>query len=280
MTLVRNQPTSELKDLVAKLGGSWSGSSAMCKCPAHNDSTPSLSIRQGDRGILVTCHAGCDPVDILRELARIAKLPDFKHANIEPEKPRKGQPHLAIWREAKPIAGTIAERYIRETRNIWAPLHDVRYHPRCPLGKSPNATFSPALIIAMRRDGQIEAIQRIFLNETTADYTEKVVLGISIGAAWTNGDPATVVGIAEGFETAAAYSSLTGIQAWSTMGAKRFHQLIIPARVKTLVLLADNDPEGRRARDRAEETYQRPGLTIETEWPPGKMKDWAQLLKR
>lgn len=280
MTLVRNQPTAELRDLVAKIGGTWSGNSAMCKCPAHSDKTPSLSIRQGDRGILVTCHAGCDPADILRELARIAKLPDFKHSVIEPAKPRKGQPHLSIWHESKTIAGTVAERYVRETRNIWAPLHDVRFHPRCPLGKSPNAIFAPALIIGMRRDGVIEAIQRIFLDETTATYTEKACLGISIGAAWTNGDPATVVGLAEGFETAAAYSSLTGIQAWSTMGAKRFHQLTIPKRVKTLILLADNDAEGRRARDRAEEAYARPGLMIETEWPPGRMNDWAQLLKR
>ena len=50
--------------------------------------------------------------------------------------------------------------------------------------------------------------------------------------------------------------------------------------VETLILLADNDAEGRRARDRAAETYRRPGLAIETEWPPGRMNDWAQLLKR
>jgi hypothetical protein len=74
--------------------------------------------------------------------------------------------------------------------------------------------------------------------------------------------------------------SLTGIQAWATMGAKRFHQLTIPSGVETLILLADNDTEGRRARDRAWEAYKRPGLTIETEWPPGGMNDWAQLLKR
>ena len=83
-----------------------------------------------------------------------------------------------------------------------------------------------------------------------------------------------------GFETAAAYLSLTGIQAWATMGAKRFHQLTIPSSVETLILLADNDAEGRRARDRAWQAYQRPGLTIKTEWPPGGHNDWAQLLKR
>lgn len=132
----------------------------------------------------------------------------------------------------------------------------------------------------MRRAGELAAIQRIFLDPATANYTAKLCLGSAIGAAWTNGSPARTVGICEGFETAAAYTSLTGIQAWATMGAKRFHQVEIPASVETVILLADNDPEGRRARDRAFEAYVRPGLAIETEWPPGRMNDWAQLLKQ
>ena len=49
---------------------------------------------------------------------------------------------------------------------------------------------------------------------------------------------------------------------------------------ENLFWIYDNDAEGRRARDRASESYRRPGLAIETEWPPGRMNDWAQLLKR
>lgn len=280
MMIVRNKPTAELRSLVKSLGGTWSGDTAMCACPAHADRTPSLSIRQGDRGILLTCHAGCDSRDVLRELTRFTRIPDFNRAIIEKAKPNLGMPHLAIWRAAMPIEGTLAERYVRTTRNIWAPLNDLRYHPHCPKGQGALATFEPALLVAMRRAGGIEAIQRIFLDPTTADYTEKRVLGAAIGAAWTNDPPARTIAICEGFETAAAYMSLTGIQAWATMGAKRFHQLTIPSEVETLILLADNDTEGRRARDRAWEAYKRPGLTIETEWPPGGMNDWAQLLKR
>ena len=140
--------------------------------------------------------------------------------------------------------------------------------------------FGPALLVAMRKAGEIVAIQRIFLDPATRDYTEKLVLGQAIGAAWTNGPRGRTIGICEGFETAAAYTSLTGILAWSTMGAKRFHQVEIPASVETVILLADNDPEGQRAQRRALEAYARPGLAIETEWPPGRMNDWAQLLKR
>ena len=64
------------------------------------------------------------------------------------------------------------------------------------------------------------------------------------------------------------------------MGAKRFHQVELPTSVERVILLADNDPEGRRAEARAREALTRTGLDIDTEWPPGAMNDWAQLLKR
>jgi hypothetical protein len=84
----------------------------------------------------------------------------------------------------------------------------------------------------MRKAGAIAAIQRIFLDPSTSAYTEKRVLGQAIGAAWTNGPARQDHRHLRGFETAAAYTSLTGIQAWATMGAKRFHQLDIPASSK------------------------------------------------
>ena len=280
MVLVSNHPTAELKHLVARLKGTWHGTVAMCCCPAHQDRTPSLSIRQGDRGILVTCHAGCDSTTVLRELSRIAKLPTFHREDIKPAPKRTGKPHLAIWKSAIPIEGTVAERYVRDTRNIWATLNDVRFHPRCPKGKGADALYLPALIVAMRNNGNVEAIQRIFLDPATAQYTEKITLGVSIGSAWTNGIPQPTVGLCEGFETAAVYTSLTGIQAWSSMGAKRIHQLTLPPEVKNLILLCDADAEGRRARDNAYQAYKRPGLEIETDWPPGGLNDWAQLVQK
>lgn len=280
MPIVSHKPSPDLRTFVARLGGKWTGNTAMCLCPSHADRTPSLAVRQGDRGILVTCHAGCDARDVLRELRRIVDLPK---SDAEPGSQSKALPttaHLGIWQAGRQIAGTPAERYIRQTRNIWAPLEDVRYHPRCPRGQGRLVQFIPALLVAMRRAGQVAAIQRIFLDRQDNTYTEKRVLGQAIGAAWTNGPPGRTIGICEGFETAAAYTSLTGIQAWATMGAKRFHQVQIPESVETVILLTDNDPEGRRAQRRALEAYARPGLTLETEWPPGRMNDWAQLLKR
>lgn len=47
MPLTARRPSQEIVDIVGALGGTWSGNVAMCRCPAHSDRDPSLSIRQG-----------------------------------------------------------------------------------------------------------------------------------------------------------------------------------------------------------------------------------------
>jgi hypothetical protein len=41
----------------------------MARCPAHDDSEPSLSIANGDDGkVFVRCHAGCEQHRVIAEL--------------------------------------------------------------------------------------------------------------------------------------------------------------------------------------------------------------------
>jgi hypothetical protein len=106
----RPYPAQELVDLVGSLGGTWHGRTAMCRCPAHADDTPSLSLRQGNRGILVTCFAGCNRDDVLRELRRAPRRGRFTYADSG-----GGQSGNAarLWDNAHPVEGTLAERYLR-----------------------------------------------------------------------------------------------------------------------------------------------------------------------
>src|SRR3546814_8080702 len=99
----------------------------MCLCPAHADSTPSLSIRQGDRGILVTCFAGCDREDVLRELRRI---PIRQHYSYRAMTTRASGNAARLWEQGLPIQGTLAERSL--TLRQLEPPHDaLRIHPSC-----------------------------------------------------------------------------------------------------------------------------------------------------
>ncbi len=46
---------------VRRSGGGW-----VARCPAHEDRSPSLSVREGADGrVLVYCHAGCRTDDVV-----------------------------------------------------------------------------------------------------------------------------------------------------------------------------------------------------------------------
>lgn len=58
------------RKLVESLGGQWRNSKGMCRCPAHDDRTPSLMVSIGQRAILFHCFAGCTNQAVLAALSR------------------------------------------------------------------------------------------------------------------------------------------------------------------------------------------------------------------
>ena len=52
--------SSVAQTIAQALGGHRAGNGWMARCPAHDDSTPSLSVKEtADGKLLVHCHAGC-----------------------------------------------------------------------------------------------------------------------------------------------------------------------------------------------------------------------------
>jgi putative DNA primase/helicase len=43
----------------------------MCRCPAHDDRNPSLSVSKANGRLLVHCHAGCTQDAVIGELKRL-----------------------------------------------------------------------------------------------------------------------------------------------------------------------------------------------------------------
>lgn len=273
MPLTARRPSQELVDLVGALGGVWHGYTAMCRCPAHADGTPSLSLRQGDRGILVTCFAGCQREDVLRELARVT----VTHRAMPPPASRYHPGNVErIWDQALPIENTLAERYLAQ-RNLLPAAPDLRFHPRCPYLPRPKTVFLPALLVAVRQMHDLVAIQRIFLDRQTAHYRMKLMLGTPGQGAWRGGEGGTTLAIAEGFETANAFTRIHALPCWASLGARRLDQLQLPSTITTLLIAEDNDAEGRRAAEQAAARYARDDLTIRRAAPPLGYKDWAKV---
>lgn len=276
MTLIARRPSRELIDLVGTLGGTWRGQVATCRCPSHPDRTPSLSLRQGHRGILVTCFAGCAAADVLRELRRIKPIGQFPDPACES---LTGKVNIArLWEEGCEVRGTLGARYLA-MRHLPVDLPDLRFHPRCPLGPKPRTVFKPALLVAVREGPRLTAVQRIFLDADTGGYHAKLMLGRPGSGSWAGQGGGATLAIAEGFESAAAFTILKGVPCRAALGARRLDQLSLPTNIEKLILALDADAEGRRAAAKAHKAYARADLTIEPAPPPAPFKDWADVLE-
>jgi hypothetical protein len=101
------------------------GGNYLVPCPAHDDDSPSLSLRDGDRGVQVHCFAGCKLKDVYVAIRRKDRkllepgdtAPQPVKGSSEYER-RQHEKAAWLWGRRKPIGGTIAETYLREARGI------------------------------------------------------------------------------------------------------------------------------------------------------------------
>jgi hypothetical protein len=276
MPVTAKPPSQRLIDLVGALGGNWSGYSAMCCCPAHSDATPSLSLRQGDRAILVHCFAGCDSADVLRALKAVVPGKSYAFRSAPDRTFNSTEIACGLWAQARSVAGTWGEAYC-DYRAITGRYDDLRFHPHCPKGKKPATVFLPALLVGVREGRDIKAVQRIFLRPRGEGYTGKLMIGNPQAGSWQGQHPGKTLAIAEGFESAARFADLHGIPTWASLGAARLDLCLLPDETEELLIAEDNDDEGRRASLKALGAYARDGLTIRRMAPPSRFADWAAV---
>lgn len=272
--------------LVRSLGGIWSGAGGMCRCPAHDDRTPSLSVRVGHSALLFKCFAGCSTGDVLRAVRRlypagVAPSP-VSTRGTEPHRAATGERARLLWSRSVPIPGTAAERYLLG-RGLTGPFTQLRFHARTPLAVRRGVTFRPAMIAAVRAGERIVAVQRTFLDSVAMGKARDLapahrMLGRPGTGAVRLAAAGAALGLAEGVETGLAAMQLLEIPVWTLLGTERSAIVKIPETVDRLVLLFDNDAAGRRGAARAIEAHARPGRVVETRWPPPGFNDWNDIL--
>ena len=191
-----------------KVGGTW-----MARCPAHDDRTPSLAIRDADDGkVLVYCHAGCDQarvIDALRSLGlwecfdadHTASTCRQRHALANDgqsscDDAKRTADALRIWRTAKPPAGTILETYLRSRGLSLLPPSTLRFHDSL---RHRSGSIWPAMVALVTRgtDETRLAIHRTFLSRDGAGKApvapNKMMLGPCRGGAVRLGMPNDVL---------------------------------------------------------------------------------------
>jgi hypothetical protein len=251
------------------------------KCPFHPDEEPSLKFYP-DHYFCFGCGAHGDRLNWLtageglsREEA-IAAIRDWDG----PAAPRRplGQDKTAraleLWAQAGPISGTLAERYLAETRRIDvaglpAAIDDsLRFHPHCPFG-----TVQHPCLLALMRDPETDqpiGIQRIGL-ELQAGKVRKLdrfTLGrTGVVKLWPAGS--TLV-VGEGLETTLAAATRVPYRgaplrpAWSVVSSGGLRRFPVLPDVERLIVLVDHDGngEGQAAAVRAMERWTRAGRTV------------------
>lgn len=275
----------EGRALVERLGGRWAGSGGMCRCPAHDDRHPSLSVRLGRSRLLFHCFAGCGADDILRSLQASALLepgPPAVGARVSgAEAAALSDAPLRLWGAARDLAKTPAERYLA-ARCISAGSSELRYHPRTPHGPKPFTRYRPAMIAAVRDEEGLVAVHRTFLDlrlsRLAALPNPKCGLGRFGRGAVRLGGTAARLGLAEGIETALSASEIFGVPCWATLGTERFSRVAIPAEVTELLLFLDNDEGGRRAETLAHNAFAHVP-SVEARYPRRAGADWNDVLR-
>lgn len=285
--------------IVAALGGRWKGKGGMCRCPAHEDSSPSLHVTQAPETVLIRCHAGCHWRDVMDALIFRGLWPDREDRGSPnaPMAPAARRPSVeipdddelrrrdiarGIWSKSTPIYGTDAETYLRwrAIDQIWPPT--LRFAPalRHPEGQRP----WPALVGAIQdAGGRICAVQRIFLNPGGAGkpegITRKMTLGPMRDGAVRLGRVGRVLGIAEGIETAMSCRQIYSLPVWAACGAARMHQLHIPDEVEHLIIFGDPGAPGEAAALRCQQAYRGLVDAVDVEMPPPDIGDWNDHLQ-
>jgi len=279
------------------LGGRKAGSGWTARCPAHDDRTPSLSLRDADGGkVLVRCHAGCDQGEVISHL-RASGLwtrngmrsprpfaPRRVPARTEPDadEHKRTEAALSIWQVAKPSAGTLVETYLGSRGLNLPSTARLRFHAGL---KHPTGRTWPAMIALVTRGSNDVplAIHRTFLAADGAGKApvepQKMMLGPCRGGAVRLAEPGDVLMIGEGIETCLAAMQATGHPAWAALSTSGLRTFDLPSDVHDVIVLADGDVPGEAAARHCASRWQREGRRVRIARPPKGM-DFNDMLVR
>ena len=192
---------------------------------------------------------------------------------------------LAIWCDARPLTGTIAEKYLR-SRCIEVPdaaLEVLRFHPRCPWGIGTRPAMV-ALICDIITD-EPTGIHRTALSADGFKVGRRA-FGLKGGGA-IKLSPLTAAGgellIGEGIETTLSASILGfGSPAWSVIDAGEMGRFPALPWISRLTIAVDHDETraGEKAAAQAKARWEAAGLRVRTAMPSTPGEDFNDVLKR
>ncbi|WP_296707425.1 toprim domain-containing protein [Rhodoblastus sp.] len=216
-----------------------------------------------------------DLLDVIREIRGLTGFDDIAEearrflgmSHVEPirlaprrDSGRSGSTDAArrLLAISQPIAGTIAETYLRQRRiAVFHDLASLRFHPCCyyrPDDHGPTQTW-PAMIAAVTDlAGAITGAQRTWLALDGSDKapinTQRKAMGDLLGHAVRFGRPSETLAVGEGIETMLSLkSALPHMPMAAALSASHLGAILFPSSLRRLYIACDNDPAGDGARN-------------------------------
>jgi Toprim domain len=300
---------TDLRTIARALGGEISGGQILCPGPGHSSRDRSLAVRlspTAPTGYVVHSFAGDDPlrcrdhvtarVGLRRDGRRWSTLRRRKGAaqarHAQSQAPHQGpingegtasdasrtESARWLWRGARPIAGSAAERYLREARGYGGPLPvTLRYlqargdHPHAMIAAFalPNEPEPGAIAIA---GGDVTGVHLTRLASDgrgkLGSRRDKIIIGRCLGSPIMLAPTNDLLGLAvcEGIEDALSLHAATGLGAWAAGSASRLAALSnsVPDWIDTVTVCADSDPAGRKGAGALGAALRHRGLHVET----------------
>lgn len=255
----------DAREITLLLGGRWHSGYGVASCPVcqseRRRDQKALVLADGSDGkLLADCKKlSCAFTDILAAagLSRASYRAPDPEVIAERERQRKADEEKKhrqaqeCWDQAGPIAGTVAERYLRG-RGITCDLPaTLRFHPDCWHG--PTSKRLPAMV-ALVEGSEGFGIHRTYLRPDgggKADVgPQKAMLGRVNGGAVRLTPPGRPLVVAEGIETSLSLAcGLLNAPAtiWASLSTSGMRALRLPNRPGRLTVAADGEDAGRDA---------------------------------
>jgi putative DNA primase/helicase len=214
--------------------------------------------------VLVYCHAGCTQDEVIAALrtrglwptavfgaparrARSSSSVDAPSADSV----RRSEHAMALWDQGLPIAGSVAETYLRSRGIAIEAPPALRFHEKLKHG--PTDSCWPALLglITDSVSAKPIGLHRTFLTFDGSGKAPiepaKMMLGRAHGVVVRLGEVTDQLMVAEGIETALSVQQACSEPVWAALSASGLKSLNLPPGINSITILADGDPTGEAA---------------------------------
>jgi DNA primase len=259
-------------------------------CPFHDEKTPSFTV-YADHFHCFGCGAHGDAIAFVRRIEGLSFSEAHERIRDRPvEKPKRERSTATyaarLIADSRPIAGTLAERYLREVRGLSElpqPV-ELRFHPAvwCRETRSQH----PALIVPCRDGERIARVQAVLLDPATGGKAKVKAAKLTFGRhaahvparfAATRSEGLTL--LTEGPEDAIVLNAATGWQADASLGAGSLGKPQY-APGTDLIIFGDNGETGHAQAEAAAEAHRARGVNVWLVFPPDGVKDVNDLLRQ